>query len=217
MTVARASEYVIVDTETTGLNADTDELIEIAAVKIRRGFDKGNLNAVPFAQMCEQAGAAAIAVHGRTRVQMYAGRADWDCIRDVKRAVSVPVMANGDVFEGADAARILRHTGADAVMVGRGAFGNPWLFREAQAALDGEPIPPRPSLSEIADTALRQITLACETKGERAACLDARRHYSWYLRGVPHAARWKERISRAAALDDIRAITEDVRRRPETT
>lgn len=105
-------------------------------VKFRKGWDGGNVNAVAFAQMCQQAGAAAIAVHGRTRVQMYAGRADWDIIRDVKRAVTIPVIANGDIFSGADAAHILRYTGADLAMVGRGSFGDPWLFARGNAAID---------------------------------------------------------------------------------
>ena len=116
-------------------------------VKIRKGWDGGSVNAPAFARLCEEAGAAAIAVHGRTRVQMYAGKADWDVIRDVKRAVSVPVIANGDVFSGADAAHILSYTGADACMVGRGAFGDPWLFAEINAVLEGREPPERPPLA----------------------------------------------------------------------
>ncbi len=106
-------------------------------VKFRKGFDKGNINAVPFAEMCESAGAAAIAVHGRTRAQMYAGQADWDIIRDVKRAVRIPVFANGDVWTAEDAEHILRYTGADAALIGRGSFGNPWSLRRATPFLPG--------------------------------------------------------------------------------
>lgn len=124
-------------------------------VKIRKGWDGGSVNAPAFARLCEEAGAAAIAVHGRTRVQMYAGKADWDVIRDVKRAVSVPVIANGDVFSGADAAHILSYTGADACMVGRGAFGDPWLFAEINAVLEGREPPERPPLAERMATAVR--------------------------------------------------------------
>ena len=110
-------------------------------VKFRKGWDGGSVNAVAFAQVCEQAGASAIAVHGRTRVQMYAGKADWDIIRQVKKAVHIPVTANGDIFSGADAAHILRYTGCDLAMIGRGSFGNPWLFMQANAVLDGKPEP----------------------------------------------------------------------------
>jgi len=181
-------------------------------VKIRKGWDKGSVNAVEFAKMAESAGVSAIAVHGRTRTQMYSGKADWDIIRDVKNAVKVPVIANGDVFEAEDAARILRYTGADMAMVGRGAFGNPWLFAQAKALLDGEQIPPLPPIGKRAETAMRQFELAAEHKGERIACLEARKHYAWYLRGVPHSAYFKDKISKAATLDDLRKITEGIKR-----
>jgi len=181
-------------------------------VKIRKGWDGGSVNAPEFAAMAESAGAAAIAVHGRTRTQLYSGTADWDVIKRVKDAVSVPVIANGDVFTPEDAVRIVKHTGADMVMIGRGAFGDPWLFRRALCALNGQPVPERPPLSERIETARRQFYMALEDKGEHIACLEARRYYAWYLHGVPYSGHFREQISHISCREDVDRITEGIKR-----
>lgn len=181
-------------------------------VKMRRGWDKGSINAVELAKMLEQAGVSAIAVHGRTRTQMYAGQADWTTIREVKQAVSVPVIANGDVFAPEDAVRILEFTGADMAMIGRGCFGNPWLFQQARAALEGEPIPPLPPLAERWATAVRQVELAAADKGEHIAVLEARKQLCWYLKGVSHANYYKEQIVRMDTLEDVYRVSAGVKR-----
>ena len=181
-------------------------------VKFRKGWDKGNVNAVEFAKMCEEAGASAIAVHGRTRTQMYSGKADWDIIRDVKKAVSIPVFANGDIFEPEDAEHILRYTGCDGAMIGRGAFGNPWIFSRANAILEGKEKPALPPLSERIDTAVAQFELAAQDKCEKIACLEARRHFAWYLKGVPHSSFYRNQAVRVDTLDDIRKLAHQIKR-----
>ena len=181
-------------------------------VKMRRGWDKGSINAVPLAKMLEQVGVAALCIHGRTRAQMYAGQADWTTIREVKEAVSIPVMANGDVFTPQDAVRILQFTGADMAVIGRGAFGNPWIFTQAEAALNGEDIPPLPPLAERIDTAMRQMAWAVEDKGEHIAMLEARKQFCWYLKGVSHANYYKEQIVQVERWAQLQEIARGIQR-----
>lgn len=181
-------------------------------VKTRKGWDKGSVNAVEFAKAVEQAGAAAIAIHGRTKTMMYSGTADWDIIAEVKQAVSIPVAANGDVDSAEAAVRCLKRTGADMVMIGRAAFGNPWIFQQARAAMDGAAVPPLPPLSARVETAVRQFELARADKGERIACLEARKHFAWYLRGVAYSGYYKEKISGIETMDDIFSIAKGITR-----
>lgn len=181
-------------------------------VKCRLGWDKGNINAVDFARRMEDNGASMITVHGRTRAQLYSGTADWDAIHKVKEAVTVPVIANGDITGGDAAKKCLRRTGADGVMIGRSSFGDPWIFSETRTVLNGAEYEGRPKLRQRIDVAVEQFRLAQADHGEHIACLEARKHFAWYLRGVAHSAYFKNQISSLTTMDDIYRVAEQIQR-----
>lgn len=185
-------------------------------VKFRLGWDENSKNCVTFARMAQEAGAAAICVHGRTREQQYAGHADWEMLARVREAVSIPFIANGDVRTGMDAAELLRKTSADLVMVGRGALGNPWIFQEIEAVLSGREPPAGPNLLERLSVAARQIRYAAADKGERVAMLEARKHLAWYLKGYRGMASYRARFSSVTTLADMDAIMDEILERRET-
>ena len=194
------------------VKAVSDKLSIPVTVKCRLGWDKGSINVLDFAKRMEDNGAAAITVHGRTRSMLYTGVADWDTIGKVKRELSIPLIANGDIVSGPKAVECLRRTGADYLMVGRATFGDPWLFTEIQQALRGEEISPRPSLNERMELGRKQVLLALEDKGEHIACLEARKHLAWYLRGVSHAAYYKKEICSIATIDQAMKLIDDIKR-----
>ena len=179
-------------------------------VKCRLGWDKGSINVLDFTKRMEDSGADLVAVHGRTRSMLYTGTADWDYIHKVKQQLSIPVIANGDVVDAASALRCLKWTGADGIMIGRATFGDPWIFAEVKAAMAGEEIPQRPAFAQRMAVAIKQIELAYQDKGEKLACLEARKHLAWYLRGVAHSAYYKNFISSVTTMEDVYKITADM-------
>jgi tRNA-dihydrouridine synthase B len=180
-------------------------------VKCRLGWDKGSINVLDFTRRMEQAGASMITVHGRTRSMLYSGVADWDTIAKVKQQLSVPLIANGDIVDAASALRCKKWTGADGLMIGRATFGDPWVFSQVSAALAGQEIPQRPCLADRVDVALEQFRLAFEDKGEHIACLEARKHFAWYLRGVSHSSYYKTQISAISSMADIVRIAQGIK------
>ena len=180
-------------------------------VKCRLGWDKGNINVLDFTKRMEDAGADMITVHGRTRSMLYSGVADWDMIAKVKQQLSVPVIANGDIVDGDTALRCMKWTGADGIMIGRATFGDPWVLQQARFVLDSKEIPPRPVLAKRVEVALHQFKLAFEDKGEHIACLEARKHFAWYLRGVSHSSYYKAQISAISSMEDIERIAKGIK------
>lgn len=179
-------------------------------VKLRKGFDADHVNAVEMAKIAEEAGAAAVAVHGRTREQFYSGQADWEIIAKVKEAVSIPVIGNGDVTDGETAAKLLETTGCDGVMIGRAARGNPWLFRQVVGYLeDGRKLPP-PDIEEKKKMILRHAALQMETKGEYTGVREMRKHLSWYTAGIPNSAKLRQRINLAERFEEIVELVESM-------
>ena len=181
-------------------------------VKCRLGWDKGSINVLDFTRRMEDSGAAMVTVHGRTRSQLYSGVADWDTIRKVKQQLSIPVIANGDITGAEVALRCAKWTGADGLMIGRSTFGDPWIFAEVRAALAGEPVPERPPLKDRVAVAVRQFELAQQDHGEHIACLEARKHFAWYLRGVSHSGFYKQQISGMTTMEDIYRIAKEISR-----
>lgn len=194
------------------IRAVADAVSVPVTVKTRLGWDRSCPTAVALARAAEENGAAAITVHGRTKAMLYSGRADWDAIGEVVRAVSIPVIANGDISDPEQLLRCRAHSGASLFMAGRAAFGDPWLFERLRAALRGETPPELPPLADRVDTALQQFALALEDKGEHIACLEARKHFAWYLRGVPHSGFYKEQISNISAFSDIERLAKEIKR-----
>lgn len=172
-------------------------------VKFRKGFDDSSVNAVEFAHIMEESGAAAVTVHARTREQFYSGKADRDIIRQVVNRVKIPVIGNGDIFTAQDAADMMEQTGCAAVAVGRGAKGNPWIFREIRALLSGEPVPPRPDMSEIKKTIKRQTELMLRYKPDYIVVREMRKHVSWYTGGLRNCSALRDEVNRAESIDEL--------------
>ena len=188
------------------VSAMAKKLKKPVTVKIRKGFHNAEINAVEIAKIAEGAGAAAIAVHGRTREEFYHGTADWKIIAEVKAAVKIPVIGSGDVFSGPDAKRMLDETGCDAVMIARGARGNPWIFRQISHYLEtGEELP-KPSLLEVREMILRHVEMMIDFAGEEAAIRQMRKHLGFYVTGYRDASRMRREMNRCCTFAEIQNV-----------
>lgn len=180
-------------------------------VKIRKGFDQSHVNAVEIAKIAEASGAAAVAVHGRTREQYYAGEADWEIIARVKESVSIPVIGNGDVTDGVSAEKMFRQTGCDGIMIGRAARGNPWIFRQIAAYLTDGTVISKPEREEVKATILRHAKLQLECKGEYTGIREMRKHVSWYTTGMPNSARLRQSVNMVESFEELeRLVVEEL-------
>ncbi len=182
-------------------------------VKIRKGWDKNSVNAVEIARIAEENGAAAVVVHGRTKEELYSGKADWDIIREVKRAVKIPVIGSGDVSSVEDCVRMYEYTGCDLVMIGRGSYGRPWLFGQIRDYFSGKTPRPEPELDEKIEIMRRHIELLCSDKGEAKGIKEARRQAAWYVRGIDGAASLRNKFGTISTLGEFYELTEEIIKR----
>lgn len=190
------------------VSAMTKILEKPVTVKIRKGFGAEDCNAVEVAKVLEESGAAAVAVHGRTREQYYSGQADWEIIRKVKEAVSIPVIGNGDIFAPEDAKRMFEETGCDAVMLARGVRGNPWLFHQTKVFLETGEVPPKPPIEEVIETIIRHAHMQVEYKGDYIGMREMRKHVAWYTTGYPKSTKLRNKINEVETIDDLRFLME---------